>query len=304
MRLARFALPAFVFCAGLSVARADEPKTYALDVKPAYKVGETWTITVHDQSHNDTKVAGPDGTVVFASDETDLVELTEIHQVVAVADDGSLAKEVIYFAKWKRLKGGQSVSDLAGTHLEVTGKGATRAWKLLTPEHALSDETKTWVEKKYGKDDKPDFGDTMKPSKAIAIGESWDVEPSKVVSAMGNEMKVDAAKSSVQATLKSVDGDLATVRFVIKLQAVSFPAGPGAEMKVLEGGMFEIEAEGRVPLAPTARGDSGGMTMKLQTKAAAPQDTTATLSIEGEMRRTFEVGGEVPAIPTLEPAAK
>lgn len=299
MQLVRFLAPALVLSIAV-VARADEAKTYDLGVKAVHKVGEILTATTHDESTNDTKVATAEGAVVFAKNEKEVIDFTATRKILEVDAEGRVTKELIHFSAWKLSKGEVEATDLAGVHVEVSGREAKRSWKLLTPGVTLatiSDSTKEWLDKKHGPDEKGEFFDAIKPSKPVAIGETWEADLAKVVAVMGKEMDLDAGKSSAKATLVSVEGDLATVHVELKLQVVSFPAGPGQVLKVIEGGLFEIAGEGHAPLAASARGDGGSMTMKLVTKTEAPQNMTAAIAIEGKMNSSTTIGGEMPEIP-------
>ena len=299
MQFARFLAPALVLSIGL-VAHADDAKTYNLDVKPVYKVGEVTTATAHEEGANDTKVTTAEGAVAFAKDEKELLDYTAIHKVLEIDAEGRITKELIHFSSWKYAKGEPESTELTGVHIEVSGREAKRSWKILTPGVTLAtiaDTTKAWLDKKFGPDEKGDFGDAMKPSKPVGIGESWDIDVAKVGAAMGKEMAFDPAKSSAKATLLSVEGDLATIHIELKLQLASISAGPAGSLKVLEGGMFEIVGEGHAPLAVTARGDGGAMTMKLGTKTEGPQGTTMVLAIEGKQDSSTKSGGEMPEVP-------
>lgn len=299
MQFARLLVPALVLTVG-AVAHAEDAKTFNLDVKPAYKVGEITTATSHDESTNNTKVATAEGAVAFAQDVKEVVDYTATHKVLEVDGDGHVTKELVHFSEWKQTKGDAASTELTGVHVEVTGTGVKRTWKILTPGVTLAtiaEGTKGWLDKKFGGKADSEFGDAMKPGKPVAIGDSWDLSVDKIAEAMGNDMKFDAAKSTAKATLVGVEGDLATVHVEMKLQLVSLPAGPGAVLKVLEGGALEMTGEGHAPLAPTARGDGGAMTMKLSAKTDAPQNMTATIEVEGKQESSTKAGGEMPEVP-------
>lgn len=297
MQFARFLAPALVLSIAV-VARADDAKTYDLGVKPVFKVGELTTETFHDGSTTDITVAGADGAPLGAHNEQELAEFTATHKVLELDANGRVAKQLIHFSAWKYVKGDAQASELTGAHLEVSGRGPSRAWKLLTPDVTVTPPTKGWLDKQYGpSEEKEEFSEVVKPSKPVAIGESWDLDVARVAAGFGKSMQLDLPKSSAKATLASVEGDVATVHVELKLQAASFPGGPGGPVKILEGGVFDVVGEGHLPLAETARGDEGSMAMKLSVKTEGEKKSTVTVVVEGAKQVSKKAGGEMPEVP-------
>ena len=302
MRLSRFlAVPLFLSIA--VAARADDPKTNDLSVKAVYKVGEVQTSTSHDETLTDVKVMTAEGVVAFSLNEKEIVEFAATHKVLEIDAEGHVSKELYHFSMWKYSKGEDATSELTGAHVTVTGRGPARAWTIMTPDLTPSKHAKAWLDKHYGPDEKVEFGEVIKPSKQVAIGESWDVDVSKLAGAMGKEMALDAAKSTAKATLDKVDGDVATIGIVLKLQVTSMSGGgEGQTMKVLEGGVLEMSGDGRSPLLSAARGKGGTMTIKLEAKTDAQQNMTTTLSISGSQQSSTKAGGEMPEVPAAKEA--
>ena len=238
-----------------------------------------------------------DGTAAFTKAEKDTVEFTRTHKVVEIDAEGRASKELVHFSAWQRTKGDEVSTDLKGVHIMVTGRGPTRSWKLMTPGTTPSASTKEWLDKHYGPDEKGEFGEALKPSKAVAIGETWDVDVVKLQASFGKDMMFDAAKSSVKATLVGVEGDVATIHIAMKLQITTIAGGPGMTMKVLEGGVLEMTGDGHSPLSAEARNDGGTMTMKLDAKTDAPNNMTTTMLIGGDKHGSTKAGGEMPEVP-------
>lgn len=278
--------------------RAEEPKTYTVPTRETWKVGEIITKHSTDKKVQKQTVKGPDGAVLQEKASEEVEEYEGTMKVLEVNGEGEFTKALVYFKSWGRKVGEAEDTSLSGKHVELSGAGASRTAKVVTPGAEVSPEALTWLDGELGAGSakKEKAGELMVPKKPLAVGESATIDPAELVKGLGNDnMSFLADKSTGTFTLKDVTDGVATVEIALSLQADG-PNGPGGKLTWKDGGTFTMNMAGTKALDAGVHASVGHMTGALKGSLEV-QGATVELDMTLEGESTVTAGGEMPAVP-------
>ena len=291
-------LPIVALALVVRPASGEEPTTYTLPKREAWKAGDVVSRTESKHQVQKTIIKGPDGTVneQASKAQDELVELTVVMKVAEVNGEGEFTKALLYFSKWSRKEADAEDTSLAGKHVEITGAGKAREAKILGGGE-VSEKAAKWLKAEFAKGDKEAGGEAFAPDRPLAVGETWTPDAAAIEKMFGGDgqMKFVHEQSTVTGTLVAVEGDLATLHIDIDLQAGPME-GPMGPMEWQEGGKFSMKVDGKKALTATNHNETGRMTGTFKgTMAPGPVTVEIDLTIDNSMETTS--GGEMPPLP-------
>ena len=285
------------FAAAAAPSMAGEAKTYKIVLRERHKVGDVQTNTGKEIDAQHVVVKTADGAIVNEqkTDKTTTYQLVE--KAVEVDDQGRITKGLLYFVSWSLESEGVKDDSLTGLHVEVTGLGKLRTWKVLTPGKTPGDGAKEYLDTEFGnkKSEEESMEDVLQPKKELEVGESWNPDIAALVKSFGDQFKVDVAKSTAKATLTGVEGTIAEFLIEIALQTVSV-GSPAGEMAWKEGGRMTMRMEGKHSLVENDPTGDGKMGYELK-GIAEVQGATVSLEVSGSKEGGSKQGGDMPAVP-------
>jgi hypothetical protein len=246
-RLLALSLAAFATIGARAVLAEDAP-THTLPKKTTWKVGDVVTRAETEKTVQSQKVT-VNAQVVQEGGTTVETSFEAVMVVNEVNDEGDFTKALAYFKHWKRTAGEDVDESLTGAHVEVTGAGATRSAKVVTPEHKISVDAAQWLDNELGKgagDREGKANEVFNPGKPVAVGETWNPDLAKVTAMFGSEgkLKFVEEKCTAALTLASVDAKVATIKLEFDLPTAPLET-PGGKLEWSEGGVFVIRATSR-----------------------------------------------------------
>lgn len=286
-------------------ALAQAPETYDLSRRDRWEAGDTTTAQVTRTESQTLKVTGPDGAVMQDQQNRATTTWTAIQRCVEADAEGRPTKRLVHLPAWKREADGEVDACLAGTTIEVTGRGKGRAWTRRAGTEALSDAARGWLDQGYGparEDDEEAAWRAMLPGRPVAVGETWAPDAATLVRGMNN-LPADLAKSTTQGTLEkveTVDGTrVAHVAFACAFPLTAMPNGMPATWT--RGGTMHITATGRLRLEGRLGPRSGTFALALDGEAEVGGATVSLVVAQGNTS-TVTLGGEIPPLPEPAPA--
>jgi hypothetical protein len=291
-------LAAVLACAALaSAARAEDPVRHTLPVHEVWKVGETSTAKGGQTTTQKVTVKGEDGSEMPGSrDVEDRVEYEMVTKVLEVDDKGRPTRWQAHFVSWSRKVGDETDASLSGVTVEVTGRGSARAVKVVGSAKTPSDSAAGWLEQQLGPraGEREERREALVPTKPVVVGESWEVEPAKLVAIFSNpNQRYAPEKSTGKVTLVSVQDGIGELRFEASLQsaALQTPMGP---MDWAEGGALVVDTRFTRAIDP-ARHESRNATKARLSGKAAPPGVSVEVDIRSDLDVTVQAGGALPA---------
>ncbi|HVG94368.1 MAG TPA: hypothetical protein VND21_07965 [Planctomycetota bacterium] len=283
-------------------ARAADPKTYKVRFDDVWTVGAV--VTRESRETESTEVVVRDADKVVEEQKGSVTTVVRLVEKCLAAEEGKATRRLVYFASWKVAgegsQGALKDDSLTGTHVEVSGQGPARAWKVLTPGKEVSDIAKAWLGKKYTGPAAEDARALLASKDAVAPGASWSPDIDLLVKQFGAAMDADPAESSVKVTFVEVqpgetgefgkfamEMDLATRSLQGRKGRIPWQDGgrlkqKGVLVRNLADGAFDEERAIETSLAGTA---NGGESVRISFKH------------KSSLQEAAGVGGEMPAGP-------
>lgn len=297
-RLLALSLAAFATIGARAVLAEDAP-TYTIPTRTTWKVGDVVTRVETEKESQSQKVTMGEQVLQEGSN---LVQ-TSFEAVLSVQEvngEGEYTKALVFFKQWKREAGKDVDESLTGAHVEVTGAGATRSAKVVTPDHKISVEAAQWLDNELGKGsgDHEAKGDAVfNPGKPVAVGETWNPDMAKVREMFGSDGKLKFVDDRCTAaiTLVSVEDKVATFKVEFDLQTAPLET-PGGKLEWTEGGVFVIRMNVKKALEAGIHADGGEMRAQLKGKASGQGGVMLDLDVDVQKTGTVTAGGEMPAL--------
>ena len=280
-----------------AVSYAGDAKTYKLSFQEHWKAGDVFSRTTKEAGSQHMTIKGPDGAVLQDKTDGKTVTTQGVVKALEVDDKGQPTKQLVYLVNWNTEGGDLKDDALSGAHVEVTGVGKARAWKILTPGKTATTAAKAWLDETYGA--KEDTGEQLKgviePKKEVAVGESWTPDTAELGKVFSEHFAIDVAKSSAKATLDSVEGDMAHVTLEISMHTTEIKSPQGA-ITWKEGGDMVIKMTFSTSLDDAHL--TGTYEAGFELKGAADvQGASLALEITNAGSGESKAGGEIPALP-------
>lgn len=273
-----------------------EEKTYTIPGVETWKVGDVVTKTERETKTQKQVVKDPEGNPLpgQTNEVSEKTSYEVVMKVLEVDAKGAFTKAVLHVKDWKRELNGTADTSLAGKTVELTGAGASR--KATVKGEGVSAQAEEWLRNQFEKSAAQEDAvhALFTPTAPVAIGGSWDVDPAKLVAALGQEeMPFVADKSSGKLTLTGVEGTTASIDIQLRLQAgpATTPMGP---MEWADGGVLAIDAKGVKSTDPAVH--DGKQTGTSVFKGAGKMSgLTIEIDVKAESESATKTGGEIPA---------
>lgn len=286
-------------------SRADDPKS--ADAKPSYKVllRERWKVgdvvtriakETFTRAVEAKKGDEPVQKLPAIERQTSYVVVTKCLEADA---DGYATKFLLYLTAWTIEAGPQKDSSLSGVQIEVTGLGAGRTWKVLTPDAKPSAAALDWVEQFYGKKGSGEatYND-LEPKGGIEVGNSWDGDARSIAKRLADRgVPVDVEKSKATCTLVSVEAATAHVLVRMSFPTTELRLPNGQNFPWKEGGVLELNLDLARPLAAGEFDAKIHRDQILQGVAEGSDGVAVTWEDLGRQDIEVRAGGKMPEVP-------
>ena len=276
---------------------AEAKKTYQVFLRERWKAGDVATRSVKESSELTSGWSEGSAEPKVLPKSQKLTSYVAILKCLEADSEGYATKFIVYLTAWSVEFGPEKDSCLAGVHIEVSGKGADRAWKTLTPDANLSPVAKNWIELNFGKISAGDATNAdLEPPNPVEVGATWDgnaLAIAKRVAARGLSVLVE--KAQAKGTLLGVDDGQIHVKVSITMPQTDLVYN-GQRIPWKEGGVTEMTVDIVRPLEAGMFGAKLHTSQKTVGVAAADN---GTITSESELTREIEItpGGKMPAVP-------
>jgi len=282
-------------------AGADEPakKAYKVLLRERWKAGDVATRTVRETAETNVEVREGDAEAKKLPKNERQTSYVAVLKCLEADAEGYVTKMLVYLNAWTLESGPEKDSSLAGVHIEVTGKGAERAWKILTPGATPSKFASGWIEQNFGKLASGDATNAdMEPAAPVEVGATWEGKAASIAKRVADRgIPVDVEKAKANGTLLGVDGATVRVKVAISFPLTEFVAGNGQRLPWKDGCTMELAVDVTRPL------EAGSFDAKLksvQHAAGVAVAPNALITREDDLTRDISIatGGKMPDVPT------
>jgi hypothetical protein len=124
---------------------AEPPVKHAISVRERWKAGDVFTRTGEETETVKIKVLA-DGQPVSDRTQDRQVSYHTVGKVLEADEAGHATKTVLYFVAWSQAGRGAQDGSLSGVLVEVAGRGAARANRILSPDAQVSEAAQRWLD--------------------------------------------------------------------------------------------------------------------------------------------------------------
>ncbi|MHC5019380.1 MAG: hypothetical protein ACYTGX_04575 [Planctomycetota bacterium] len=289
-------------CLLAGAAAAQDAKTYALDAKEKYEVGDVYTDVQNETSENHV-VASVQGQVVHKQDEETTTTYTRVTKVLEVDDKGRETKVLVYFKQFAVKKGGFDDDTLTGKVIEITAPaGGTASWRHHSGPGNIATTAVEWLNGQMSswrnsiEEEKAERA--FKPKQPVQVGGTWTPDLTELMKSIG--MPADEKnKPEGTCTLTKVetrDGvELAHITMQAKLPVGGMPGPGGAVLPWSKGGTMAFTHKGTMPTSARLAAGEEESTFSLEGEADM-QGALVSLTVKGSEKSTRTLGGEIPEL--------
>ena len=288
----------------VAAARADDPKpaeakkTFRVLLRERWKVGDVVTRIAKETSTRNVEAKKGDEPVQKLPGSERQTSYVTVTKCLEANADGYPTKSLLYLTSWSIEAGPQRDASLTGVHIELTGLGAERTWKILTPDAKPSAVAIDWVDQFYGKKAAGDatYND-LEPKGEVEVGASWEGESRSIAKRLADRgLPVDVEKSKAVCTLHSVDDGKAHLEVKMSFPTTELKL-PGQSFPWKEGGVLELTLDITRPLAAGEFDARMHREQKLAGIAQGDDGVTVTWEDMGQQDIEFKAGGKMPEVP-------
>lgn len=183
----------------------DDAKSYDIDWRERWKVGQIVTVTTHQSTDTDTvkNVTEKGKSGEQKESRRDRVDAVYVVRCDEVDTEGAPTKQTVFFRSWKETKDNETDDSISGARVEVAGD----RWKVEAGREA-NYLARLWLDDKYGKHRDVEPFKKLMPSN-MAVGQVFRPElsmsPADMTKALGDE-SFDASGVKMQIKLVAVRG--------------------------------------------------------------------------------------------------
>lgn len=231
---------------GAGPALAEPPVKHAISVRERWKAGDVFTRTGEETETVKIKVLA-DGQSVSDRTQDRQVSYHTVGKVLEADEAGHATKTVLYFVAWSQAGRGAQDGSLSGVLVEVAGRGAARANRILSPDARVSEAAQRWLDDRYGKPagavdpGAKDPEDLYEPGRDVAVGETWTPDAAAIGKAFAARLPLVLDKVTTETRLEGVAEGAATVLVSLKLPLRGLQTGESSPLLAWKkGGTVEV----------------------------------------------------------------
>ncbi len=282
-------------------ALAEPPAKHTITVRERWKAGDVFTRTGDETETVKMKVLAEEQ-VVSEKTQDRRTTYNTVGKVFEVDGAGHATKTIVYFVAWSHVGRAGQDGSLSGVHVEVTGRGKARTYRLLTPGAVVSEGARRWLDDRFGKpkgDVEPegkDSDDLLEPAQPLAVGETWVADVAAIAKVLSARLPVVADKVTVEGTLESVADGIVKVVVRMKVPLRGLQAGEGSPLlEWKQGGTLETAVHATRSMSSGFEGTQVRES-KLEGIADA-QGADVDFDLVSRTEVVVKAGGTMPATP-------